>query len=859
MELHCLENRRAEGYTTFGGCWNPGQVRFPAFTLRNVRGDAVPVQSKPLAFWPDGSVKWSAHTADAGKIAEGAQLLPAPEDRNEPDGHLVTEGPAAYYADTGALTFTVPKASGKNTLAEKFSLNGQLLIRRIFPVFVLERHTEEDGSFCTAAREHQGLINSVSLEENGPLQAVFCFHGYHVQGDACAMPFVLRMYLWKGSPELKFVHTFLFDGKESRDFLKGMGIRFETALDGTPYERHIQYLRPDDVFHEAGQILDSWKPRLSPEDRDAQLHGTESPYQASAETLRLAAADLPIWNHYHLLQDSAFHYRISKRTKPACCWLSACEGKHSPGVMAVSGNAGGFLLGIRDFWQKYPGGLAADGLGGEKGSCTAWFYSPMAAAFDFRHYDTRSYPQTCYEGFADLGASAYGIGVTSECRVMLTKERPGNAALRGFAARLAKPPLFAAAPAYYHARGAFGAWSLPGGAEARPAQAQLESALARAFDFYQQEVEHRSWYGLFDYGDVMHTYDPVRHTWKYDVGGYAWQNTELVPTYWLWLYFLRTGREDVFTMAEAMSRHTSEVDVYHFGPLKGLGSRHNVRHWGCSCKEPRIAMAGHHRFLFYLTGDARLGDVMEDVLDADLSMSQNPHSRETLPDGRSIAAARSGPDWSSYVSNWMTHYERTLDETYRKKIETGMRDIANTPYGLASGPDYYYDPATAHLIYHGEIENTPNQHLQICMGGPQIWLETADLLQDDTLKTLLIRLGKFYYLPAEEKAALTNGQIRNRPFSWPMFAAAVSAYSACAEKDAALARQTWEVLMDTVTENVGEGGFHPVSYVAGQPAQTYPELPAVSTNWVAQWCLNVILCLEFIPDALPEAGFPCLS
>ena len=81
------------------------------------------------------------------------------------------------------------------------------------------------------------------------------------------------------------------------------------------------------------------------------------------------------------------------------------------------------------------------------------------------------------------------------------------------------------------------------------------------------------------------------------MGGYAWQNTELIPTLWLWLAFMRSGREDIFTMAEAMSRHSADVDIYHFGDLKGLGSRHNVVHWGDSCKEPRIAMAGHHRAL----------------------------------------------------------------------------------------------------------------------------------------------------------------------------------------------------------------------------------------------------------------------
>ena len=234
----------------------------------------------------------------------------------------------------------------------------------------------------------------------------------------------------------------------------------------------------------------------------------------------------------------------------------------------------------------------------------------------------------------------------------------------------------------------------------------------------------------------------------------------------------------------------------------------------------------------------------------------DPHSMETRSDGVVVPSARSGPDWSSYVSNWVTHYERTLDEAYRRKIETGIRDIAATPYGFASGPDYYYDPETGHLIYHGEIENTPNQHLQICMGGPQIWLETADLLKDDTLKTLLTRLGKFYYLPPEEKTRLTHGQIVNRPFSWPMFATAVSAFSAANTHDAELAKKTWAVLMESVPQNAGANAFAPHSYVNGFAADgPYQEIPGISTNWVSQWCLNVLMCLEFIPDAMPQDGF----
>ena len=56
----------------------------------------------------------------------------------------------------------------------------------------------------------------------------------------------------------------------------------------------------------------------------------------------------------------------------------------------------------------------------------------------------------------------------------------------------------------------------------------------------------------------MHAYDPVRHTWRYDIGGFAWDNTELASNMWLWYNFLRTGRADIWRMAEAMTRHTAE-------------------------------------------------------------------------------------------------------------------------------------------------------------------------------------------------------------------------------------------------------------------------------------------------------------
>ncbi len=913
MELRALPNRQRGGYTTFGAVWEKGEVRTPSFTMRNASGETVPVQSEVAAVWPDGSVKWSSHTADSDRMGDSVTLLPVSAEKtackageedlgactktSESEQLKIEEKANHYEIDLGEMSLNVPKAAEPygSVLAGGIRVEGKLLAESIYPVFWLQRPADgegdratgsartgkEDGSVpdavgmpvspvhakrtCQVQEEFFGQITSVAIERSGPLQAVFCFRGNHVTGKECAMPFVIRMYLGLHSTEIRFVHTFLYDGVEDRDYLKGMGIRCRVSAEGAKYDRHIRFAADGAPFHEAAVHLRSRIPGL-PESLFARQMSGEWIEPSEDADIRTALNELPIWNRYALWQRSAYSYEIRKQTDEDCCALTCATGGRNPGAMDIQFPGGRVTFGIRDFWQKYPSGLEVDGLAEDTPECTMWFYSPEAPAYDFRHYSKASYPRTSYEGFDYVGASAYGIGVTSEGRISF--ERPetfvASDRLERFAKQVQKPPVYVGTPEYYHAKRAFGYWSLP--ERKNPAETWLEDQLEKAFDFYKQEIENRKWYGLFDYGDIMHTYDPVRHVWRYDIGGFAWQNTELVPTYWLWLYFLRTGREDVFSLAEAMSRHCSEVDIYHFGEHKGLGSRHNVRHWGCSCKEPRVAMAGHHRFLRYLTGDLRLKDMFEDVKDADDAMSKSEQFMTTDKNGERRFGIRSGPDWSSLVSNWMTWHEMTGDERYLDKIRQGVRDIAATPFGFASGPDFFYEKETAHLIYRGENEDTPNQHLQICMGGPQIWLETADVLGDDTLKQLLVRLGAFYYLPPKIKSQLTGGKISKRDFNWPMLASGIAALSAKERRDEELGRQAWRILLEEITGKGGMDGFAPECYLDDKHRMLYAErikefqeIPWNTTNSASQWCLNVIMCLEFGRDYLGETIEECLK
>ena len=87
---------------------------------------------------------------------------------------------------------------------------------------------------------------------------------------------------------------------------------------------------------------------------------------------------------------------------------------------------------------------------------------------------------------------------------------------------------------------------------------------------------------------------------------------------------------DAFRFAEAMTRNTSQVDVYHLGMFAGLGSRHNVSHWDCGAKEARISEAWLKRFYYYLTADERTGDLLKEVLTVDETVAAIQRLRKEL-------------------------------------------------------------------------------------------------------------------------------------------------------------------------------------------------------------------------------------
>ena len=861
MQLHNIRSNAA-GYTTWGCMWEKGEYTVDDkgelkgfLSCRNAQGKEVPMQTRITAYWPDGSAKWTAHTADAAKLGEKMEvcIVDKPVQQEDEEGLVFKEEGNHISIDTGKMQLSITRNS--HTLFDRCVINGVERLADAVPVLELEEPVMLQGAEAKITKKYRGVVEKVTVEELGKLQTILKYEGIHVsEAGERKLPFIIRMTIGAQLTDIRFLHTFLYDGEEDKDYLKGIGISFQAAMQGEIYNRHVKFMGDHGIFHESLVHLLSWRPRIPEEIYQRQMQGELLQLEgADRETVQKVLCDTPYWSEYTLCQDNVSHFAIQKKINASnCCFIDCLHGMRTEGGAAFGSELGNVMVSIRDFWEKYPTGYDWKNLDSDRADCTLWFWSPKAQSMDFRHYANRGYNQVCYEGYDYKGATPVGIACTNECAIRLGDEMiPKDEEINAFCHYVNKPALYVADPQFYHDRRAFGYWSLPSCHSEM--ENWLETQLDKAADFYKNEVSQRGWYGMFNYGDFMHTYDNKRHQWRYDIGGYAWDNTELVPTLWLWLYFMRTGREDIFTLAEKLSRHASEVDVYHFGKYKGLGSRHNVRHWGCPCKEARIAMAAHHRFLYYLTGDRRLEDIFDELKDNELSFLNKDPLGDFYDKNDMVYAshARSGPDWSSLCSNWMTEWERKNDIRYRDKIITGLDDIKKAPLQLVSGPDFEFEPTTLHLRYIGE-RTTGGSHLQVCMGAPQVWLEMADLLEDEEFHKMLADLGRFYYLPREQQLEKSSGIIGNREFTLPFMCAALGAYGAFYHQDKWLATRTWQILLQTLMYDGNYEGFHAKILENCGNQKELVEIPWISTNFAAQWCLNVIMVLEFIRDYLPE-------
>ncbi len=863
VDLHWLEGGvpAEQPGATWGMPWPRGKLaKDTAFAVRTAAGEPVPVQTWPLATWPDGTLKWSAHALPAG-AGKTDRLTIAPGTATTPvRGVTVTESPDAFTIDTGVIVCRVARRGAQ--VIQSITRDGREIAREGRLVCQRQVRTDFTPDAALSHESFTGAISTAVVEQSGPVRAVVRLEGKHEGPNGRAwLPFTVRLYFHAGADSVRMAHSFIFDGEQSQDFIRGLGVRFAVPLRDELHNRHVRFTgEGQGMWGESPHNLPGWAGRfgfayadLFPEQLDGQKVLSIAEMDAKS---REQFETVAVWNDFTLFQSSADHFDVRKRTKPNSSWVKSGHGHRSTGLAYLGGVSGGLAVGRKHFWEMHPTQIDINDAASDTATLTMWLWSPDAPPMDLRHYSDHAQGlEINYEDWEEGHSTPLGVSRTNELMLWAFAATPRRTRLLELVGALRAQPQLVCPPEHYHAAGVFGRWSLPN--RSTPDRARLEDELLKVVGFYQKEVEQQQWYGFWHYGDIMHTFDAHRHVWRYDVGGYAWANSEMVPDMWLWYSFLRTGRADIFRMAESMTRHTSEVDMYKLGPFAPLGSRHNVSHWGCGAKEARISMAGLKRFYYYLTADERVGDLMRMTVNADFkTVDVDPLRKLGLPLNGHPTHARSGPDFYAFCSNWMTEWERTGDTKWRDKIITGMDSLTAMPHGLYSGPNFAYDPATTSFFDVNDIEKA-NWLMMGVFGGSEVMFEVMQLVDHPAWDKAWLQMCEFWNDDAGREKLL------GRKFAtgtYPIWYSRFTAYAAWKRGDAVLAKRAWNEFLHGINRiDIRRMPIAPERIEGPAVLNPVDVLSWLETNHSSQWSLNLIENLEFIGEHLPPLDGPWLQ
>lgn len=858
VALHWLDGRSpalASG-ATWGVPWAKGALKKNAvFSLQGNAGENIALQSWALAYWPDGSLKWTAHAIGAHQsLPETFQLTTGKTATTSGQLHVAEQG-GAIVINTGTIACTIAKTG--TTLIRSISRGGKIAAQDGKLVLTTQNNAEISGT--VTYENFESTIRQVTVEQQGPVRAVVKLEGKHTHNSGRSwLPFVIRLYFYEGSEAIRIMHTIVYDGDEHKDIIKGLGVRFSVPLNDALHNRHVRFAGENKgVFAEAVRGLTGLRRDPGDAIRAAQRAGKATPpVDSFPEAISKRLDYIPAFGDYSLFQPTADSFEIRKRTESGYGWIHAAHGNRAAGTAYVGTPEGGIAFGIRNFWQSYPAQLDISKAHTASAEVTMWLWAPQAEAMDLRFYhdglgqDTFAKQleglEITYEDYEPGFGTPEGIARTSELQLWMLPATPSNEKLNEIAAAIQQPPQITFAPEYWQKAGVFGGrWNVA--YQPSPRKEKIREQLGFYFDYYRKQVDQHHWYGFWNYGDVMHSYDRDRHQWRYDVGGYAWDNSELSTDIWLWHYFLYSGRADVFRMAEAMTRHTGEVDVHHLGKFSPLGSRHNVQHWGCSAKQLRISTVENRRFYYYLTADERVGDLMREQLNADRTLRDIVPGRkigQKAAQAEGYASISFGTDWGALAAAWFTEWERTGDKQIMNKLLNSMRTIAQQPHGFFTG-DAEMELNTGKFAME-QKDKISASHLSAVFGLAEICAELVDAVNMPEFEKAWVQYCELYNATPEEQTAALGESLGK--LNLQQGHSRLTAFAAVRKKDARLAARAWKEFFD------GVAGFRNPSQntrTITPPEVLNPvEEADVSTNAVAQWGLSAMALVAMLGDQL---------
>ncbi|OBT82615.1 hypothetical protein VE02_07976 [Pseudogymnoascus sp. 03VT05] len=847
--VHWLGDKPAYNLgTTFGVPWARGQhdPKKTKFTVSS-GSNHVDLQSWVTGYWSDGSVKWTGHAIAASETIldeytvtaqKGASSIDSAS-TNSKNKLKVTDTAKKITVDTGKLKVSFPK-SGSNIIdtiqtagGKIIGQDGRLVLQSQSGV---DSNSDNRGKQSIKNLNFASNIEEVTVEKHNTVRALVTVRGKHQVTSGSPhdgwLPFVLRFYLYANSDAIRLVHSLVFDAPAEKNFITGLGIRFRVPLKGEElYNRHVRIAGVDGgLLSEVVKGITGLRRDPGAAVRTAQYDGVVLPDISTWDTrVSTRMKWIPAWGDYSLSQLSSDGFTLKKRTKAGQSWINISGGTRAGGLAYLGGaTQGGLAMGLRDFWKRYPSAEPLD-LRPYHDGLNQTTYADQLDALEITYED--------YEpGFN----TPYGIARTSEVFIFGFEKTPSRDTLSDLTEHMNNPPVLSAEPAYIQETKALGSyWGLPDTTSALSAQ-MIEGNLDFIFKQYQKEVEQRRWYGFLNYGDFMHSYDTDRHTWRYDVGGYGWDNSELSPDLFFWQYFLRTGREDVYRFAEAPPA---------------------TQHWADSAKQARISQPQYRKYFYYLSGgDERIGELFDELLDTEKTYGILDPQRKVRKDGwvptpNSTVAFSLGTDWSALAGGWLIAWERRglRWEEAKTKLTSTITSIAKLKYGFVTGSGLYslqngtlgpppLDPDNKGLV--------DVSHLSAVFGLPEVVSEAIEYYGADLpagFKDAWYDYCYYYAATGDEQAARYG--VKFKDIGLLQAHSRLTAYAAHQTGNTTLAKRAWRDLFKS--DGLSPDAPWNTTHMSGSSVLvSLDEAAWLGSNDVAQYGLAVIQNLALARNAL---------
>jgi hypothetical protein len=668
-------NRKACPFTRGVPMPQGGLADANALRLRSDAGVDLPVQCRPLSRWPDGSLKWVLVDFQADVAAGQSRFwLSTGGVAVDPGSTVRIEtGPEEFGIDTGSLHLRLDRRvfapfSSVDFSSGEFSA-GELGGRSEFKLGEGTATAGKRPDGDAWVRLHEGVTDGGTrrqlygmggmaraslgreeyrtvVEEEGPLRSVLRLEGayeaeapmHHYAGYRPCR-FVTRLHFYAGHSFVRVLHTVIHTFNPRETEIEEIGWHVPLAADG------------------------------------------QRRYQLGAH--RHLAGDLSADEYLLLSQAEDNRFALERRCGVETTGLA--EGERALGWAALESDGIGLGVALRHMPEEFPKAL---GLGHNGIDVFAWRH-PEGKRLSLRRYAEEV---AWHEG---EGVYGDGTGTAKTCEFFVAFYDPKKTDAAVLLPGLLAPPHVAVEPVWASGCRVSGGFTAVDTARFP----QAESLLTGFIAWQRGTILRERWYGYLDWGDMLATWEEEAGDWRFK-GRWGWCNSEWDPRHAFWIQYLRGGKGRLYDLAEAMTRHSLDVDTCHWHAFRpymvGGCFRHSLDHFG---DEP----CASHTFLdnwvdyYLLSGDGRTLEVLREAGEFLLRYrwSEDPAYSFSL---RSIGNVLRGLLYLGELTGEARYYDRAVevfevlargqndDGSWHKRFQVSTPDRLphQAPYGMAT-------------------------------------------------------------------------------------------------------------------------------------------------------------------------------